>query len=258
MTKREKVLDQIKKLRALSEKAGTEHEAAAAAAMAARMMLQHRIAEAEVDAEDGEAEEQPIVREYVDESFKASGIREGGYGKKMPRWRADLLHGVALSLSCTSIYLGRRMSVIGPEEAVQTAIYLYRYLWREIWRLAVERGDAAFDSGDCGKRAWTNAFRLGATAVVIRRLKEERRTVIDEAEERARKETAARTTALVLRTDAQRSAAALDELYPGHTKMNGARISDGSGYSAGVRAGGEINLRGGPGLKAPATKLPRR
>ena len=240
---REKIVDKIRKLRALSEKAGTEHEAASAAAMATRMMLEHRIAEVELeDEDDGEA--QPIEETHVDER----GV--GGYKTKLPRWRGDLFNGIALALSCRSIYWGRTISVIGPRDSAQTVVYLYKYLWREIWRLsneAVARGE----NGAVGSRKWKNAFRNGAAHVVVRRLRDERKAVEQETVDRG-------CTALVLRSDAERSQAWMEEKHDGLRKMGRVSISSGSGYSAGAAAGRRVNLSGGKGLREPAKQIRRR
>lgn len=120
-----KIIDKIRKLLALARSSNL-HEAAAAAERAGRLMLEHRLSEADVA--------EPIITERleIDERFMAA-------------WRWGLLTACARSYYCECVRLEEtttlgtlRVSAIifGMEEDIAAVVCLYGYLSSEIDALA--------------------------------------------------------------------------------------------------------------------------
>jgi hypothetical protein len=149
------VFERIKRLRALATSAN-EFEAAAAAAAAEKLMQEHRIAEAELEAHGAAPEEEVTEGEAL---FTA---------RKVDRWklrianRVSILHGCKIffwserpPLSATDQRRQQRCRIIGRASDVAMVAYLYAWLTVEIERLTQLHGR--------GKgRSWMHAYRLGA------------------------------------------------------------------------------------------------
>lgn len=248
----EKILDRIKKLLSLS-KSTNEHEAALAAAHAAKLMMEHNIAEAALaDDETGNAES--VEEECIDSTGR------------LIQWRAQILAGLANAFDCR-FYVGntrsastgkprRRYMVVGQPSKQATVRYMYAYLISEVDRLA----DSAYyeEVTECSlsgvsrpsARGWKNGFRFGASVIIRDRLEEQR------TQSRADARAAGQGQAL-MRIDQQ--ALAIDDYMKRNLNLAPiarAQVSSRSGYSAGKQAGARVSLgNSGPRLGAGARRL---
>lgn len=247
MTQQEKILDRIKKLLSLAN-SSNEHEAALAAARATKLMLEHGIAEAQLEETD--------ERENV-------GKIELEEGTKLPKWKSVVLNGLSIAFDCIHYYSRRRGAygkrstvfiVVGQPSKTATITYMYTYLVKEIERLA----DAAYgeEARECqasgierpGARAWKNAFRVGAAQTIASRVIKENKKV------RAQAKAAGQS---LVRIDQDKTAV---EVFVKNTvgplgAGSGIKVSSRSGYAAGAAAGKNVGLGGGKGLGAGNKRL---
>lgn len=217
------VIEKIRKLRALAQSSNV-HEAAAAAAAASRLLQEHELAEAEVEA----AGQAPT------ESAARAELPLDEYGNQISAWRNQLagtlkrMHGCAGWVDrhrnpSTGRIDRQRDVIVGRPSDVATVRYLYAWLTTEIERLAAAQGR--------GKgRAWAHAFKLGAVVGIREKLEEAA------AVTRA----AATSSALVVvdRRLAESRALRPSALRPARRPT----MSDGSGYHSGKRAGAAIHV----------------
>jgi len=248
---RSALIDRIQKLLNLADGARNNSvaEAATAAALAQKLMLEHQLSLAEVQIDPEGPTADPVI-EIVGEQTD----------KRTPSWLAGLLFAVGRANGCRVIRFRHqhKLTVIGPRSATETTVYLYQYLGREIERLC-QRDKPKTLRGPLGStvpvdhgysKQWCQAFRLGAVDEVGRRL-------VAARQEQIATVAPARTatcTALVRRQDA----AVATYMATHHPKLRtgrGPTCTNGGAYAAGRRAGGEINLGGGKGLPAPARQI---
>jgi hypothetical protein len=165
----DKILDRVRKLLRLADNAGSEAEAATAAARAAALMAEHAITEAQaaLDAGDDAAPE-PIQYEAL-----LDPDADRRMSAKRVAWRCTLAHAVAYSVGVRSYYSSGHVVGLGRETAVQTWRYTTSYLAAEVERLA----DAAYvgKSDYVSARSWKNAFRLGCAERIGQRLRDQAR-----------------------------------------------------------------------------------
>ena len=170
--KREKILDRVKKLLALSTSSNV-HEAATAAAAAQKLMLEHKLTEADVsDTQEGQ---------MFELSMGAAGFAS--------RWKFVLVTVVARAFFCEAVGLRvgqrRKVRIVGRKEDVGIAAQVFRYLHSEIDRLAkIEIESIDWDNGVLslgggtfwGSTVWgiehdpeqyLESFRRGAVAAVV-------------------------------------------------------------------------------------------
>ena len=160
--KKTKILDRVKKLLALSTSSNV-NEAATAAAAAQRLMLEHKLTEADVsDTQAGQ---------MFELSMGAAGFAT--------RWKFVLVTAVARSFFCEAIGLrvGRRRKVriVGSREDVEIASQVFKYLFREINGLAQAEGvRVAWEEyrGFVGPHEYLDSFRRGAVVAVIEKLRQ--------------------------------------------------------------------------------------
>jgi hypothetical protein len=168
---RNKILDRVKKLLALSTSSNV-NEAANAAAAAQKLMLEHRLTEADVsDTQEGQMFE----------------LSMGAKGFSM-RWKFVLVTAVARSFFCEAVGLRvgkrRKVRIVGRREDVEIASRVFRYLHSEINRLAkIEIESIDWDGGSCSfglglasgiehdPEQYLESFRRGAVAAAIDRLR---------------------------------------------------------------------------------------
>lgn len=245
---RDQLLDRVRKLLALADQGRNNSvaEAASAAALAQRLLLENQLSVADVETINplGTAAD-PIVE------IEGDRADEG----RLPLWLACLMHGIATANDCTTIrWRGgtgyNRITVIGPKSTVDGIVYLYQYLAKEIERLRQARGTARGPLGVARPRgrSWHASFRIGAVNEVCARLKTARR---DQTVELGSK-----CTALVLRSkvDVERFK---EEHHPNTTKGRRSQARSSDGYHDGREAARSINLGGGKGLPSPAKQLGR-
>lgn len=231
------VLDKIARLLRLAENDGaTVHEAAVAAATAARLMAEHRLERADVEAPDGSE----LIEDQDEPLFTM--------GRRVP-WISGLANGISRSQGCRT-YLRRSarkgrqrvdLAVVGRRADVEAVRYLFAYLHREIERIA----DLAAKSGEIdADRVSKNSFRCGTAAVVIYRLNQARLEAEGAFAAARGREQASRAIVCV---DARE--AAVEAWMRERLKLRDTRSSRSVGrrdaYDAGKQAGARIEIRRG-------------
>jgi hypothetical protein len=253
MNAKEKILDRVRKLLALSE-SSNEHEAAQAAARAAELMIEHEISEASIAAEaPGEQRTQPIYDTAID------------HDGKVIEWKRAIVAGLAESMGCQyyhrssgwrwhnykhnykRVRVQATYQIIGTKSAIATIRYMYPLLTAEVTRLA----DLAYadEVAEClssyvqppSARGWKGAFRTGCAHRIATRLREQREQQITTA----RSDESKGGAIMVI----DRQAAALDSFmaekdYKFQSATSSAGSSSSSGYGAGQEAGAGVNLGG--------------
>lgn len=279
---RAKILDRIQKLVRLSENNSSVEEASLAAALAQKLMFEHKISRAEVE-DTGDADE-PIIRVDV--------LAQDGR-TKVVSWSLSLLHVLAENNFCRVVHTAARaphagwpsrdkmtpgrMELFGRRGDVDAVLYLYRYLKREINRLCrraagqwaseqdgrntarlfaltgLSASEALLAALRPNKRRWAYAFRHGAVATIHGRLKAQRQ---GQEEELHHREDGEAGLALVRQAEA-----AVDrhvqEQYPHLRNGSAPQISDVQGYLAGKAAAEDIALgtRTSRGLREPPRRI---
>ncbi len=148
-----RVIDKVRKLRALATSSNV-HEAATAAAAAERLLLEHELSEAEIGAGDEPRERAELAGEYLD-----------SHGANVTRWRSNLAHYLAHVHGCTawiepvwSEEAGNtswKVRIAGRPSDVAIARYLHTWLTAEILRLVASEGKGR-------GRSWRNSYGWGA------------------------------------------------------------------------------------------------
>ena len=115
------IIGKIRKLLALSCSCN-EHEAALAAAHVQRLLSEHNLAMADIEA--------PGRPERAD-SIETAAAR------KLPRWLRHLTAGVSAAFDCQAVHhpAGGRLTFIGVGADAQVAVYTFTYLERTIRKL---------------------------------------------------------------------------------------------------------------------------
>jgi hypothetical protein len=115
------VIDKIKKLLALAN-SSNEHEAALAASHAQRLLSEHNLAMADIEA--------------VHKPDKADQV-ETSVSKSLPKWMRHLSAGVSSAFDCQAIHhpATGKMTFIGVGADAQVAAYTFTYLDRTIRKL---------------------------------------------------------------------------------------------------------------------------
>lgn len=126
------LLQKIAKLLSLAGDKANEHEAAVAAAHAQRLLHEHNLSVAEVEA-SGKAKAAPVGERAMGRVVK-SGSGTG--------WRSQLAQAIATTGYCRVLQSKTKSMLhlfwIGREVDVATCTYVYEYLERELERLAQE------------------------------------------------------------------------------------------------------------------------
>lgn len=229
----EAVIEKIRRLRALSQ-SQNEHEAAAAAAAAERLMQEHRIAEAEVEAAGASAE----ASEPVTQPEEPGAV----FGVQIPNWKY-MLFGKLAELHGCSFYTDHRRTraadgVIGYERIAcligrtsDTAMVAYLYAW-----LSVETERLTQKIGRGRGRTWMNSYRLGCVAGICE--------AMERAEETSRQQV---TSAALVKLDARMVAAEAfrDAKHPDlrSESRSGSRINRGA-FETGKEHGRNLQQRG--------------
>lgn len=251
---RESLLARVQKMLALSKSAkeiGSVEEAATAAALAQKLMVDNKIEMA--DLEDLGFDEIPIIEYDV--------LAEEG-GKSPRAWKWDLLYGIAKNNFCdvlkwgSSFQVGQRpgtgmskgkLMLFGKKPDVEAVLYMYRWLAREVDKLAKKAGKTQYNPAtDSSKRTWMDCFRKGAANEIDEILTRKRR----EQEQMFAK---AQVTALV-KADGEVTEFVGNKFKVHHRQRSVSNWSS-SGYNQGQQAARNINLNSGVGINAPAKKL---
>jgi hypothetical protein len=230
----DEVIEKVRKLRKL---AGSDNvnEAAAAAAAADRLIQEHGLAEAQLEAE-GQAEGEAPAEDATPGTT--------WYGQTVT-WQLNLISGLARHYGCSSYLItvcneteagvykhGRAYKMIGRPSDVASVRYMYAWLVAEIEGLAQK------NTGN--GRAWLNSFRIGCVVGVVEAMRAEKRAVIDQAR------AAGASAAIVLVENRLAEAKAVRDAKHPDLKSSGNRRgpSDLGGFFAGQKAGRDIHARG--------------
>jgi len=233
----EKILDRVRNLLRLAQGGANEHESAAAAAAAQRLLEAHRLDQAMLNvAEERQAEEVGVSPDPLDKS------------KILVRWKNVLANGVARANGCRSYYDRRKglLQIVGAPSDVSAVRYLYLYLTREIDQLAARYAGKG--------RAWIHAWRVGCVETVIERLKSAREEGRLEAGAAAQSGgvSLARVNqglAGLARIEAQEASVLRWATANLVTKNVRRAYVDPSGYSTGKVDGKNVNVASGPRLQ---------
>ena len=231
---REKLLNKLVRLKALSEcKTGNPNETATAAAAMTRLMLEYKIELAELEQEASPGE---VVEVELDHKRT----------QPFPLWQSHLLHCLANANDCLSYQStsrdqseGRRktsrLHLLGRRQDLDNTRKLFAYCLQEIERL-YQRWKTAR-----GNRL-KNDFRLGVAAAVAQMVQEEAEAVRSEAERRAQEnEQTSRALALLDRNlDEVEEAARKIGVRSTRSRSAGSVSMD--AYQAGFRAGQSVVL----------------
>ena len=116
------IIEKIRKLLALAN-SSNEHEAALAAAHAQRLLSEHNLAMADVEAK----QQRPQSAEKVETTV----------AKTLPKWVRNLSAGVCSAFDCQAIHhpAQGKMTFIGVGADVQVASYTFSYLDRTVRKL---------------------------------------------------------------------------------------------------------------------------
>lgn len=255
------MIDRIRKLLALANSSNA-HEAAAAAAMASRLMERHDVDRSMIE----EADDTPYEPVVVDRTI----YRMGGRRKV---WVGTIAHYLGQVRRCrvwSSWEDGEQvLRCAGATETVDSVELLLNWLVGEVERLIKQ--DRPDGLGRGGSRRWAHSYRLGAAVEIGNRLQEaaelERKRLTMSREERYAlaleegdaeamveldKDEAigtsyalARVDTALARLDLEKQAA--DAWVAANLKLKstrGSRATSTAGYAAGRKAGRRANLTG--------------
>lgn len=225
-------MDKIRKLRSLSERAGTVHEAAAAASKLSALLMKHQLDMRDVDRAS-------LHERYLKEDYFT------GY-KSM--WARSLFAVIARNNFCDMVYAPRtdRVTVVGERDNIDTTYEMFGWLSIELVRLCEKawqsegRGTTEMVWKDYdgnivktkkvhGKR-WKASFMQGATAEVDKILRAQRQQFVN----------VNNAHALVVDREAelQRMAA---EMF-GRTRRTRGSATHRGAFASGQKAAGSVNF----------------
>lgn len=253
MPDREKIVDRVRKLLALSKSSNT-NEAANAAAAAAGLMARYQI-----ESVEEEPEPDPI-------GDNRDLNVEIGKGKRPITWKWNLSWVVASSSQCKPYMLHRlvddeivalSVAFIGRRSDAEACAYVFRYLMEQLQDLHRSRRPKAgtrvqqYVPGTPPpivdaeyRRRWSRDFYIGAVATLSDRMTIAREEVFDGAYDPHGFEPSVPSSTALARLD--QIAAQVDEtaadLGLQYVNARQVDIRNQQGYAAGVMAGREMNL----------------
>lgn len=244
---KQKIEDKIKKLLRLATSANI-NEAAAAAGQAQALIEKYNIDLSMAEGGDGG---EPV------RDWKPSDNRDIALfvvKKRMPTWRWSLAWSVGEVNGCKpwshSDYVTREDGsyswqrtayLVGDPRDAAHATAIYHYIEAQIDALCKRKGAGL-------GRAWANSFRMGAVSEIGRRLEQASRAERKRLKGEAKGEQAlVRVETAIARLDERgaKVAAFMEAMGMSYSSGGGGSVSDGGGYSAGVKAGRSIKLGGG-------------
>ena len=219
MTDINKIEKKIKKLLGLAG-SSNEHEAAAAAARAHKLALEHGLSLCQIE-DDSESES-----DVISEAFYESG--------RMASWKGKLAYAVAGVFNC-SLFIQRHigshssLNLVGTQHDIASAKVTIEYLFEVVERLTKQN---AYGQGS----AISNGYRHGLIARLVRRLKEQ----AEANKEEVKKEHGENVTALVLRKDQK-----IKEFLSNYNLKNKAESKaklDANAYQRGINDADKVSL----------------
>jgi hypothetical protein len=152
-SEQEKVIEQVRKLLALS-KSSNEHEAALALAKAEDLLEKYRLDMTSVEMMTGQKEE---IIEDSDPLFDTERITQ---------WESKLSNGIAYLYGCTTIRIGGKLiKIIGRASDILFVRYLVTYITIEFCRMSA---NIFYKKRKDYKDSWF----LGATEVILERMRQ--------------------------------------------------------------------------------------
>lgn len=229
----QEVLEKIRKIQTLADRAGTPEEAAAAVAKVQQFLFKYNLDLAAVMAAGSES----LSRVY------------GKYVYKLPfgdSWRRELMYALAQFNFCRSLYIRSTpyVQLIGEEHNVELIKGLYPQIDHQIFSMAnrawKEEGHIYAASEGIGYAAWRNTYCRGAARTIYYRMEKEAQELRNSTEE---------ASALVVAVDVELDEA-LARFFPERgTGPAQRRISSNSAYHMGREAGERVILHNRPQLK---------
>jgi hypothetical protein len=156
------IIEKIKKLLALAN-SSNEHEAALAAGHAQRLLSEHNLAMADI-----EAAHKPDRADKV----------ETASAKTLPKWLRHLSAGVSAAFDCQAIHhpAAGKLTFIGVGADVQIAAYTFAYLNRTVRKLCrtyMEQHVGA-NVANRHRELMRQSYYLGAVSTITARLREQK------------------------------------------------------------------------------------
>jgi hypothetical protein len=247
----EEALQRIHKLLALSSNNPSVEEASLAASKAATIMLEYKISEAALSSVEEENESLVSSFEFDEESKQS---------RKKIHWRMRVTSGVARVCSCSSYWHGSQIMLIGRDQDVKAAKYLFDLICPQVEELAKRAWDLesrfyAPEHGDC--RRFLHAFRLGCSQTIRDRLIKAAREKESELS-RGLGSTSPGAASMALMVISNRLAK-VDEYRSqlGLIAQRGPTVTSRDGYSIGKDYGHRVNIGGKSkgGLSAPRERV---
>jgi len=156
------IIEKIRKLLALAN-SSNEHEAALAAGHAQRLLSEHNLAMADI-----EATHKPDKADKV----------ETAVSKTLPKWMRHLSAGVSTAFDCQAIHhpAAGKMTFIGVGADVQIAAYTFAYLERIVRNLCAvyTKQHICSTIADRHRELMRQSYYLGAVSTITVRLREQK------------------------------------------------------------------------------------
>ena len=156
------IIEKIKKLLALAN-SSNEHEAALAAGHAQRLLSEHNLAMADI-----EASNKPDKADKV----------ETAVSKILPKWLRHLSAGVSSAFDCQAIHhpATGKMTFIGVGADVQIAVYTFTYLDRTVRKLCSTymKNHVSSAIANRQRELMRQSYYLGAVSTINGRLREQK------------------------------------------------------------------------------------
>ena len=156
------IIEKIKKLLALAN-SSNEHEAALAASHAQRLLSEHNLAMADI-----EAAHKPDKADKV----------EASVSKTLPKWLRILSAGVSTAFDCQAVHYPStgKMVFIGVGADVQIAAYTFAYLDRTARKLCTNymKHQVSGTLPNRHRELMRQSYYLGAVTTISQRLREQK------------------------------------------------------------------------------------
>jgi len=225
------IIEKIKKLLALAH-SSNEHEAALAASHAQRLLSEHNLAMADIEA----AAPRP----------EAADRLELAVSKTLPKWVRHLSAGVCTAFDCQAVHhpATGKMSFIGVGADVRIAVYIFSYLDRTIRKLCTRYlKDYADDSiANRHRELLRQSYYLGAVTTINQKL-------------RAQKQQTPTTPGALVPVKEGLIARAMSDLGPTRTVRSRRSYINSHAYETGQQDGQRVGIHQGISGGNSSTKV---
>lgn len=226
------IIEKIKKLLALAN-SSNEHEAALAAGHAQRLLSEHNLAMADI-----EASHKPDKADRV----------ETAVSKSLPKWVRHLSAGISVAFDCQAVHhpATGKMTFIGVGADVQIAVYAFTYLDRTVRKLCSAYMKQHVTPAIAGRHRelMRQSYYLGAVSTITGRLKEQKiQTPV--------------TTGALVPVKEGLIRQAMNEIGSLRTMHSRRSYINTDAYSRGQTDGGQVGLKHGINGAPPAKSISR-